>query len=245
MRRIVLRVSYDGTEYAGWQRQPLLRTVQGEIERNLLRATGEDITLHASGRTDAGVHALGQVAHFDTSARMPAERFVYALNVGLERDIRLLESWEVSPDFHARFTAKRKHYRYTIRNAPIASALTGRFEHHVHRPLDFERMNEAAAHLLGTHDFAAFAASGSHVKTTVRTLYESRFSRAGELIYYDTIGSGYLYNMVRMMVGAFLDVGAHRAPPADLARMLHPPTCPAIRTTAPAHGLTLMRVEYE
>ena len=171
MRRIHLVVEYDGTDYAGWQRQSNAMTVQEQLERAVKRLTGETVCVSGASRTDAGVHALGQSAHFDTESRIPADKFSFALNTLLPPDIRVVKSEEVAADFHSRFSGHGKRYRYLIHAAPHAGALNRRTHAHVIYPLDVEKMQREALDLVGTHDFAAFAASGSVVKDTVRTIY--------------------------------------------------------------------------
>jgi len=243
MRRIRLTIEYDGTNYAGWQRQENGVTVQQLIEENIQKVTGERVTLHGSGRTDSGVHALGQVAHFDTSARMPAEKFCYALNTGLPEDIRVIDSREVPLSFHARFSAKKKHYRYAINNGPHASALFRNFELHVHRPLDVSAMAQAAKALEGTHDFSAFKAVECKLDA-VRTVYRSEISTEGSRIYYDIVGNGFLYNMVRIIVGTLIEIGKGKLSADDMLRILESRDRGQAGPTAPAKGLTLMSVEY-
>lgn len=244
MRRIKLTVAYDGTNYAGWQRQPVLPTIQGHIEENLSRIVKHPVTLYGSGRTDSGVHAVGQVAHFVTYAHMPADKFVYALNAGLPRDIRIIESEEVDEQFHARFTSKNKHYRYTIRNAAVADALQGRYQLHLHAPLDVPLMQSAASMVKGEHDFAAFAGSGSKITKTVRTVYRSEISQEGSLIYYDVVGNGFLYRMVRMLIGSLIDIGYNRITTDDFMQCISGKKTISSGQTAPPHGLMLMKVTY-
>ena len=179
MRRIHLIVEYDGTNYAGWQRQSNAMTVQEKLERAVLRLTGEEVCVSGASRTDAGVHALGQSAHFDTQSRIPAEKFSFALNTMLPPDIRVVRSEEVSMAFHARFSGRGKRYRYLIHAAPHAGALNRLTHAHVIYPLDVEKMRAEAQSLVGTHDFAAFAASGSVVKDTVRTIWRADVERHG------------------------------------------------------------------
>ncbi len=244
MRKIGLRIAYDGTNYAGWQRQPNVPTVQEEIEKNLAAVTGQSITLHGSGRTDAGVHAAGQVAHFSTTVRMPADKFTQALNVGLPRNIRVLESWEAPLDFHARYSARRKRYRYTIRNAPVASALTGRYEWHLHSPLDYERMAAAVPHWIGAHEFSAFTGAGCPIEERVRTMFDSSLRQEGECLLYEIEGSGFLYNMVRIIVGTLVDIGYGRIRPESIPALLAGQNRKLTGQTAPAQGLMLMSVNY-
>ena len=182
MRRIHLTVEYDGTDYAGWQRQSNAMTVQEQLERAVKRLTGETVCVSGASRTDAGVHALGQSAHFDTESRIPADKFSFALNTLLPPDIRVVRSEEVSAEFHSRFSGHGKRYRYLIHAAPHAGALDRRTHAHVIYPLDVEKMRREALDLVGTHDFAAFAASGSVVKDTVRTIYRVEVSQRGSEI---------------------------------------------------------------
>lgn len=244
MKRIRIIVQYEGTNYVGWQTQPNGLAVQERIERELNKLTGEDITLHASGRTDSGVHALAQVAHFDTESRIPPDKFCYALNVGLPADIRILFSGEAE-GFHSRFDVKRKHYCYSLQVSPHASAFTRNTALHVHTALDAEKMREAAALFLGEHDFAAFKAAGTTVENTVRTIYRSEWTKEGSLLRYDVAGSGFMYNMVRILVGTMLEVGQGRRDVSSVAKALSSGNRKDAGPTAPAHGLMLRRVEYE
>ncbi len=243
--RVKLIIEYDGTNYCGWQRQPNGVTVQETLEKELFKITGETITLHGSGRTDSGVHALGQVAHFDTSSRIPPEKFAYALNAGLPRDIRVQDSRRVEDDFHARFSAAAKHYRYNIRLAPHAGALHRNFELHVHDALDILAMQEAAKLVIGTHDFASFVSSGSAVEDTVRQIHRSELSCLDRLLNYDIIGNGFLYNMVRIIVGTLLHIGRKGLAPGHMQDVLAAKNRAAAADTAPAEGLVLMEVFYE
>ena len=245
MRRIHLIVEYDGTNYAGWQRQANALAVQQVIEEALGKLTREPVVLHGASRTDAGVHALGQSAHFDTDSRIPADKFSYALNALLPPDIRIRASSEAAPDFHARFSARGKRYRYLFYDDRHAGALN-RFTHaHSIYPLDDERMRAEARALLGTHDFAAFAASGSVVKDTVRTIWRAELTRRGHEVRLIVEGSGFLYNMVRIIAGTLRDVGSGKLPPGALRRAIETGDRLDLGVTAPAHGLTLMQVFYE
>lgn len=244
-RRILLVLQYDGTAYAGWQAQPNGLAVQERVERELQKLTGEAARLHASGRTDSGVHARAQVAHFDTDSRIPAEKFAYALNAGLPRDIRAAYSGPAPAGFHARFDVKRKHYRYALFCGPHGSPFLRDTALHVHGPLNLGAMEEAAALLVGEHDFAAFKAAGVEPKSTIRTLYASHWEReSGGLLCYYVAGSGFLYNMVRILVGAMLEVGKGRRGADSVAQALRTGSRLDAGPTAPAHGLMLWRVEY-
>lgn len=246
MSRIRMIVQYDGTAYVGWQTQPNGLSVQERLKAELHKITGEEIRLHASGRTDSGVHARAQVVHFDTDSRVPPDKFAYALNAGLPPDIRVAYSGPAPADFHARFDVVRKHYRYTVWHAPHGSPFLRNTALHVHHPLDFAAMEEAAALVIGEHDFSAFKAAGIEMKSTVRTVYESKWFKAEEpgLICYQIAGSGFLYNMVRILVGTMLEIGGRRRSTADLARALESGQREDAGPTAPAHGLALWRVEY-
>ena len=248
MRRIVIIIEYDGTGYVGWQVQPNGISVQEELSKAICKLTGEKLFPHASGRTDSGVHARAQVAHFDTESRIPAEKYSYALNTMLPPDIRIKASFELpgegENEFHSRFSVKKKHYRYTVLNAAHNSAFTRNTALHVHAPLDLCRLNEAAAYFIGEHDFLSFKSTGSRAATTVRTIYSSQWTRNGDFLYYDVSGSGFLYNMVRIMVGSMLRVGMGFERPEFIKNALEHPNRENAGDTAPAHGLMLFRVEY-
>jgi tRNA pseudouridine38-40 synthase len=243
-RRVRMIIQYDGTAYAGWQRQLTGLGIQQVMEEELTKLTGHKCALHASGRTDSGVHAAAQVAHFDTDCRIPAEKFAFALNTGLPKDIRVVYSDEAEPRFHARFDVVRKHYRYRVLNTPHDCPFTRNTALHYHWRLDKDKLNEAAAMFMGQHDFNAFMAVGVTPETTVRTIYESRWSEENGLLVYDVAGSGFLYNMVRIMVGTMLQYGQGRNIDG-IARALETGRRDFAGPTAPAHGLTLARVEYE
>lgn len=245
MTRIRLIVEYDGTDYVGWQVQPNGIAIQQLLEAQLHEITGEKTVLHASGRTDSGVHARAQVAHFDTPSRIPPEKISYALNTGLPQDIRILHSEEAPTDFHARFSVKEKHYRYKIHHAPHASALNGRYSLHIHTPLDFDAMQKASADILGEHDFRAFKSKGTALKSTVRNIYASQWTKEGHLLQYDVCGSGFMYNMVRILVGTMIEIGQGRKDSAALKNALVSLKRSDAGATAPAHGLELSRIVYD
>lgn len=244
MRRIQLVIEYDGTNYAGWQRQENALAVQQVIEDSLSKLTRERIVLHGASRTDAGVHALGQSAHFDTACPIPADKFSYALNTMLPPDIRIRASRQVPETFHARFSTKGKRYRYLFHVSPHAGALNRLTHAHVIYALDDARMAEEAQSLVGTHDFAAFAASGSVVKDTVRTIYRAEVTRDGEEIRLIVEGNGFLYNMVRIIAGTLVGVGSGKIEPGAFQRAIESGNRLDLGVTAPAHGLTLMEVFY-
>ncbi|STO06839.1 tRNA pseudouridine(38-40) synthase TruA [Exiguobacterium aurantiacum] len=243
MRRIKMTIAYDGTNYAGYQVQPNGNTIQAEVEAVLNRMHGRAVKVVASGRTDARVHAKGQVLHFDTHLGMPADRFVKALNAMLPDDILVKTAIDVETDFHARYGAKRKEYRYFIR----AEADPFRRHHAVTvtYDLDIERMREALVHLVGTHDFTSFSVTKAEVSDRVRTIYEAGLVETEDEMYFRFVGSGFLYNQVRIMVGTLLEVGRGKYEPADIVRMLGEKDRRAAGITAPPHGLYLWNVNYE
>ncbi|MEN6594277.1 MAG: tRNA pseudouridine(38-40) synthase TruA [Clostridiaceae bacterium] len=244
-RRIRIIVAYDGTNYVGWQLQENGVSVQQRLNEALLAVTGEQIRVHGSGRTDSGVHARAQVAHFDTTARMPANKFAIAMNMRLPRDIRVLFSEEVPEEFHARFSAKNKTYRYTVQTGLHADVFCRDTALHLHTPVDFDRMAIAARDALGEHDFSAFMTTGSKIESTVRTVTRSEWTREGAFYYYDVSANGFLYNMVRILVGTILEIGAGNLPEHAIAHALETKNRLDAGPTAPAHGLMLMRVVYD
>lgn len=246
MRRIRMIVEYDGTNYSGWQRQINAMSVQEKLENALRKLTREEaLTVIGASRTDAGVHAYSQNVHFDTECRIPADKFAFALNTMLPMDIRVRKSFRVRDDFHARFQAKRKQYRYLFYNSPHASALYRNQTAHVMYKLDEKLMNDEAQAMLGTHDFAPFAASGSEVKDTVRTIYSVSVQRSGDILEMLVEGNGFLYNMVRILAGTLIGVGTGKIERGAIARALESGSRLDLGITAPAQGLTLMRIDYE
>ncbi|MEF9989777.1 MAG: tRNA pseudouridine(38-40) synthase TruA [Christensenellaceae bacterium] len=243
--RIVMIVEYDGTGYCGWQRQKSDVSVQGCIEKALLKLTQETVDLQASGRTDAGVHALGQVAHFDTQCAIPAEKYAFALNCLLPHDIRIKKTFEASEEFHARFHAKKKRYRYVILNARHASAIERNHCMHVPVPLDIEKMRQAAQYIKGTHDFIALCNTKIFVTNTVRTIYEITVQKEGDKVLIELVGNGFLYNMVRIIAGTLIKIGRGKAEPAIMRRIVEDKDRKLIGMTAQPQGLFLVDVEYE
>ena len=243
--RIKLIVEFDGTDYAGWQRQENAITVQQRLEEALERLFGEKITVFGASRTDAGVHAAGMVCHLDVETKIPVERIAYALNFTLPKDIRVKDSAQAAPGFHARFDAKAKWYRYTIYNHKHASALNRRTVAHVPYVLSVSRMQEALQDLLGKHDFAAFAASGSVVKDTTREIYLARLQKNGDKIVLDIMGNGFLYNMVRIIAGTLIDIGRGKLGTDTFKKMLQTKDRVMGGMTAPPQGLILQRIYYE
>lgn len=245
MPRIRLIIEYDGSNYVGWQTQPNGPAVQQRIEKELKKLTGDAVSLHGSGRTDSGVHALAQVAHFDTKSRIPPDKFAYALNAGLPRDIRVKYS-DVAPEgFHARFDVVLKQYRYTVLNSPHSDAFLRDRALHVHYRLDVPVMEQAASFVLGEHDFAGFMAAGSKTVSTVRMIALSYWETAGEIVRYHVAGNGFLYNMVRILVGTMLEIGMGLCPPERMREAISGAERALAGATAPAHGLLLERVKYD
>ena len=242
--RVFIKIEYDGTDYCGWQIQPNAVTVQEEIEKAIFTLTGEKCSVTGSGRTDSGVHALGQIAHFDTNCSIPAERFAPALNQFLPDGIKVVESYEVSADLHARFSAKRKTYQYKIYISKHPRPLFERYFARVDYELDADKMNEASKRFIGEHDFACFLASGSEVKDTVREIYSARVERVGNEITFTVCGNGFLYNMVRIMVGTLVKVGSRKLKVEDIDNILASKSRENAGFTMPPQGLTLVSVEY-
>ncbi len=243
--RIRLTVEYDGTAYAGWQRQKNGYSVQQALEEAFFKASGEHAAITGAGRTDAGVHALAQVAHLETQCTIPPDKISYAMNTFLPPDIRVKRSERANDDFHARFNSCGKTYRYTICNEPHPSAIYRNLSCHICGSLDIEAMRAAAACLIGEHDFAAFCAAGSEVKDTVRTVYTLAITAAEPFLRIDITGSGFLYHMVRIIAGTLIDVGLKRIPPERMKEIMLGKDRKAASATAPAQGLTLVKVFYE
>ena len=244
LRRFRLIVEYDGTDYCGWQRQINGPSVQQTLEETLSRLTGETIAVTGSSRTDAGVHAVGLCAHFDSATRIPPEKIAFALNTMLPADVRVRESGAAPEGFHARYSACGKVYRYRFFNSRHDCAIGRQYAAHVPLHLDGDLMHEEAQALCGTHDFEAFAASGSVVKSTVRTIYRVQVRRIGDEVELLVLGDGFLYNMVRIIAGTLMEVGTHKREPGAIAKAIETHDRLALGQTAPAKGLTLMRVLY-
>lgn len=239
-----MKISYDGTAFNGFQTQPKDRTVQDELEKVLKRITKEEIAIHASGRTDAGVHARGQVFHFLTNARMPIDRFAIAMNTELPSDIMVLEAKEMPHDFHARHNAKRKTYRYTIDNGKFPDLFGRHYRLHVPVPLHIEHMKQALSYIEGTHDFTSFTSLRSVKPHHVRTIYEARLWVEGSFIHIELTGNGFTYNMVRIIVGTLLKIGHGKKKPEDMLSILDGCDRSLAGPTALPIGLMLMDVSY-
>ncbi len=244
MKKICLTFEYDGTAYAGWQVQPNGLSVQEVVEQALARVLGESVRLHSSGRTDAGVHARGMVAHFVTSRQLPMSAYREGVNRLLPKDIAVKEALEVDDDFHARFSARGKWYRYTICNSAVRSPLMERFAWHVRGPLAHQAMAEAAVAFEGRHDFSAFRSSGCEARTTEREVFSLDVCRIEELVHVDVKGAGFLRNMVRVMVGTLVDVGQGKRPSGEIKQLLDSGCRKQSGRTAPPQGLCLMNVWY-
>jgi len=249
MRTIKLTLAYDGTAYAGWQVQSQGKTLQDVLESTLARITGEVVRVTASGRTDAGVHALGQVVGFRTDSRLPVEVLLRALNAELPRDIAVLEAAEAPEGFHATLHAKRKRYRYLIYDGPVRDVFRRQTAWHCPRGLDAEAMHRAAQALRGTHDFSSFETRGSERKTAVRTVFDISVRRGADgdphLVAIEVEADGFLYNMVRTIVGTLAKVGRHARSESWVADVLATTDRRAAGPTAPPQGLFLVRVAYE
>lgn len=244
MRRVLLVVQYDGTEYHGFQRQPELPTIQEQLERAASRVLGHDVAIIGAGRTDAGVHAIGQTATFDTDRPIPIERVAGALNAALPSDISVVSAVEAPLEFHPRFDAAGKLYGYRILNRGLPSPFIGRYAWHVPEPLDVTAMRAAAGELLGRHDFAAFSSAGSSVQDTVRTLVRLDVQPEGELLELRAEADGFLYMMVRRLVGALVEVGLGRLSVARLVGILECGDRTQAPWIAPPQGLSLLKVIY-
>ena len=237
-------VQYDGTDYAGWQRQKGPLTVQEVIENAIQTLTGQETAIHAAGRTDAGVHALHQVLNFHTESRIPIDRWPVALNSRLPDDIVAISAEAVVDEWHARFTPHLKTYRYVIENSPFPSPLTSRYAWHCPEPLDVELMNRAAGDLVGMHDFSAFRAAGSSVKTSTRHVTMARCQRLDTQVHFSVQANGFLYNMVRIMMGTLVDIGSGRRPADEVKRLLTTQDRREAPATAPPQGLCLVAIDY-
>ena len=245
MKRILLTCEYDGTAYVGWQRQHNGLSVQEVLEDTLTAACREPVRITGSSRTDAGVHARGQMVHFDTSCSIPPEKFPFVLNTMLPEDIRIQAGREVPPAFHARFMSCGKLYTYRMVNQPHASALLRRYAAHVPVRLDLEAMQQAADLLLGTHDCAAFQAAGGTAKTTVRTIDECSLSHVDDHVIVLRIhGNAFLYNMVRIIVGTLIEIGHHRRDVHAFEEAFATLNRLSLGPTAPPQGLELTRDDY-
>lgn len=244
MRRVCLIVAYDGTNYHGWQAQPNAITIEQILNEKLSELLKEDIEVIGASRTDAGVHAEGNVAVFDTETTIPPEKISYALNRMLPEDIVIQESFQVEDDFHPRKCDSIKTYEYRILNRNFNLPVKGRNSYHFHRKLDIDKMREAAAYFVGRHDFKNFCSSHTQAKSTIRIIYSFDIEEENDEIVLTVSGNGFLYNMVRMLTGTLLDVGTGKMSPDRIPELLAARDRVHSPNTAPARGLTLLEIEY-
>ncbi len=253
VRNIKLTVEYEGTRYHGWQSQSGRPTIQGELERSIAKVTNHPVVIYGSGRTDRGVHALGQVANFRTQSAIPPSKLLLGVNTYLPGDIRVRAVEEVQEDFHARHSARGKRYRYTILCSPVDRVLARRFCHIVRRPLGVESMRQAAICLTGMHDFRAFEGNikrtpppaGEPARSTVRTVIAVVVRESWPYVIIDTFGRGFLYGMVRALSGTLIEIGRGKLPPERMKAILQSRDRREAGPTAPARGLCLLSVYYD
>lgn len=243
MKRVKLVAAYDGTAFYGWQLQPGRRTVESELNRALRDLLKEDIQVIGASRTDSGVHALCNVAVFDTNSRIPGEKFSYALNQRLPEDVRIQRSEEVASDFHPRHCESRKTYEYRILNTEFPLPTKRLYAYFTYVPLDVEKMRRAAAFLVGEHDFASFCSAASGARSTIRTIYELTVEKRQDEIAIRVCGNGFLYNMVRIIAGTLMEAGRGSRRPEEMREILAARDRKAAGPTAPACGLTLVKYE--
>lgn len=245
MKNYQITLQYDGTRYSGWQKQGnTANTIQGRLENVLSKMTGDDIELHGSGRTDAGVHALAQTANFKCCTTKSCKDIQAYLNEYLPLDIRILSVQEAAPRFHARLNASRKHYRYIINTNPVADVFSRKYITHLPYSYNISAMKKAAAYLLGEHDFKSFCENRHIKKSTVRTIDSITFSLKDGILSIDFIGNGFLYHMVRILTGTLLEIGSGKKAPEDIKTILRAKNRPAAGFTAPPQGLYLVEVFY-
>jgi tRNA pseudouridine38-40 synthase len=243
-RNLKLTLAYDGSRFVGWQKQASGESIQGLLEDALSKLEGAPVVAHGAGRTDAGVHAEGQVASAQVSFSHDAATVQRALNARLPPEIRVVAAEDVSPEFHARFSARSKSYRYQIANSAVVSPFLRAYAWHVPERLDTAAMRTAAVAFVGTHDFASFQSTGSDASTTVRTLTRSELHQRGDLLAYEVDGDGFLRHMVRAIVGTLAEIGRGCRRPDDIGALLEGRSRAEAGATAPAQGLTLVKVEY-
>jgi len=241
---IRLVIEYDGKDFNGWQKQNDKLNIQGEIERAIEIITGEKVELIASGRTDAGVHALNQIANFKIDKNINIEKLPYALNSQLKKSVRIKTAELVDNEFHSRYHAKKKTYRYVINNSSQGSSIYRNLEYNFPLHLDEKLMQEAIEYFIGEHDFKAFKASGGSTKSSVRTIYNASVRREGERIYIELTGNGFLYNMVRIIAGTLLDVGLGKIKPEEVKEIIESKDRSRAGKTLPPNGLFLVNVDY-
>lgn len=245
MKRVKLVVAYDGTNYHGWQVQDNGITIEEVLNRMISELVQEDIKVIGASRTDAGVHACGNVAVFDTESRIPGDKFSFALNQRLPEDIRIQESCEVDADFHPRYADTVKTYEYNILNRRFELPSKRLYAAFCYYPMDIERMNQAAAYLVGEHDFKSFCSAGAQVQTTVRTIYAVNVTKEDDMVHIRITGNGFLYNMVRIIAGTLMQVGTGLMEPEQVKGILEARDRSKAGPTAVAKGLTLVEIRYE
>lgn len=245
MKRVKLVVAYDGTNYHGWQVQDNGITIEEVLNRTISELVQEDIKVIGASRTDAGVHACGNVAVFDTKSRIPGDKFSFALNQRLPEDIRIQESCEVDADFHPRYADTVKTYEYNILNRRFELPSKRLYAAFCYYPMDIERMNQAAAYLVGEHDFKSFCSAGAQVQTTVRTIYAVNVTKDDDMVHIRITGNGFLYNMVRIIAGTLMQVGTGLMEPEQVKEILEARDRSKAGPTAVAKGLTLVEIRYE
>lgn len=244
MKRIRLTVAYDGIDYCGWQVQNNVATIEGELNTALTRLTGQKVKVIGASRTDAGVHARGNVAVFDTESSIPPERFLYAVNALLPEDIVVVDSCEVAANWHPRHCNTEKTYEYRVLNQKLPDPMRRRDTYFVSFPLDLEKMRKAAGYLEGEHDFKSFCNVHTHVEDTVRTIYRLEVIREENVITFRVRGNGFLYNMVRILAGTLIGVGRGLIDPEEIPAMLEAKDRQAAGMTVPPQGLTLVKIDY-
>ena len=245
MRNIKLVIEYDGKDFNGWQKQPNKLNIQGEIERAIKEITNEEnIELNASGRTDAGVHALGQVANFKTNSSIPTDKIPIAINSKVKKSIVIKSAEEMPERFHSRYNCKQKTYRYVINNSEFGSAIYRNQEYHIPQKLDIDAMKKAIVYFEGEHDFKGFKASGTSSKNSVRKIFKTNIDIKDERIFIELTGSGFLYNMVRIISGTLVDVGLGKIKPEDIPEIILSGDRQRAGKTLPPQGLYLVKVEY-
>ncbi len=244
IKNVKLIIEYDGTNYCGWQKQDNAESIQQKVEEAIQRATGAFSKVIGASRTDAGVHAKGYVCNFFTGSTIPSDSLKMVLNSFLPKDIVIIESKEVEQEFHSQYRSVGKKYIYTVLNAQHRPAIGRNYVYYFNRKIDVEKMEKASKYFLGTHDFSAFKKKGSSVKTSVRTIKELHIDKSGDYIKFSITGDGFLYNMVRIMVGTLLDVGVGRFKPEDIVDIINSKDRSRAGKSVSACGLTLEKVFY-
>lgn len=244
MKNILLKLTFDGSEYHGWQSQKNIDTVSGEIVKVIKKVTNEDVNLMGCSRTDAFVHALCYFANFKTDSKIPPEKFYVALNTYLPKNIRVLGSYLVSDDFHTRYDCTGKEYIYKLSNDEVLNPFYNNRVCHFKGIIDTEKLNQAAQNFVGTHDFKAFMSSGSAVKSTVRTIKYFNVKKQDDLILFSVYADGFLYNMVRIMVGTLLDIALGKISERDISNIINSKDRKIAGNTASPHGLYLSKTDY-